>query len=202
MHSKDIVTIVALICWLLLVSHKAVSDYLQPHWPQDARFPSFIISWTLLKLMSISLVMLSNHLILCLPLLPLPSIFPSIGVFSSKSALRIRWPKYWSFSFNNNPSNEYSALISFRIDWSDLSMKSKGLSRVFSSTYWSVFQHFFSYIKAAPGLPCAYILVLTWLLCSQALKAWFVDPCLWANHVTDLASTSSSKEGRNHLLAS
>ena len=76
---------------------------------------SFTISQGLLKLMSIELVMPSNHLILCHPLLLLPSIFPSIRVFSNESALRIRWPKYWSFSIS--PSNEYSGLISFRIDW-------------------------------------------------------------------------------------
>ena len=75
---------------------------------------------SLLKLMSIKLVMPSNHLILCHLLLLLPSIFPSITVFSSESVLRMRWPKYWSFSFNISPSNEYSGLISFRIDWSDL----------------------------------------------------------------------------------
>ena len=79
---------------------------------------SFTISWSLLKLMSIESVMPSNHLILCRPLLPLPSIFSSIRVFSSELALHIRWPKYWSFSIS--PSNEYSGLISFRIDWSDL----------------------------------------------------------------------------------
>ena len=72
------------------------------------------------KPMSIELVMPSNHLILCGPLLLLPSIFPSIRVFSSESALCIRWPKYWSFSFNISPSNEYSGLISFRMDWLDL----------------------------------------------------------------------------------
>ena len=77
-------------------------------------------SQSLLKLMSIELVMPSNHLILCHPLLLLPSIFPGIRVFSSESALRIRWPKYWSFSFNINPSNEHSGLISFRMDWLDL----------------------------------------------------------------------------------
>ena len=76
-------------------------------------------SWNLLKLMSIELVILSNHLILCRPLLLLPSTFPSIRVFSSESVLRIRWPKYWSFSFNISPSNEYSGLISFRINWLD-----------------------------------------------------------------------------------
>ena len=76
-------------------------------------------SWSLLKLKSIESVMPSNQLILCHPLL-LPSIFPSIGVFSSKSALCIRWPKYWSFSFSISPFSEYSGLISFRIDWLDL----------------------------------------------------------------------------------
>ena len=70
--------------------------------------------------MSIKLVMPSNHLILCHPLLLLPSIFPSIRVFSSESVLHIRWPKYWSFSFSNSPSSEYSGLISFRMDWLDL----------------------------------------------------------------------------------
>ena len=78
---------------------------------------SFTISQSLLKLMSIELVMPSNHFILCHPLLLLPSIFPSIRVFSKESALRIRWPKYWSFSFSISPSNEYSGLISFWIDW-------------------------------------------------------------------------------------
>ena len=77
-------------------------------------------SWTLLKPMSLELVMPSSHLILCCPLLLLPSIFPSIRVFSNESALRIRWPKYWSFSFSISPSNEHPGLISFRIDWLDL----------------------------------------------------------------------------------
>ena len=81
---------------------------------------SFTISLSLLKLMSIESVMPSNHLILCRPLLLPPSIFPSIRVFSNESVLCIRWPKYWSFSFSISPSNEYSGLISFRIDWFDL----------------------------------------------------------------------------------
>ena len=76
-------------------------------------------SWSLPKLLSIELAMPSNHLILCHPLL-LPSIFPSIRVFSNESALRIRWPKYWSFSFNISPSNQHPGLISFRMDWLDL----------------------------------------------------------------------------------
>ena len=79
---------------------------------------SITISWSMLKLMSIELVMPFNHLILCHPLLLLPSIFPSIRVFFNESALRIRWPKYWSFSIST--SNEYSGLISFRMDWLDL----------------------------------------------------------------------------------
>ena len=77
-------------------------------------------SWSLPKLMSIELVMPSNHLILCQPLLLLPSIFPNIRVFSNGSALRIRWPKYWSFSFNISPSSEHPGLISFRMDGLDL----------------------------------------------------------------------------------
>ena len=79
---------------------------------------SFPVSWSLLKPMSIESVMLYNHLILCCPLLLLPSIFPSIRVFSNESALCIRWPNYWSFS--SSPSNEYSGFISFRVDWFDL----------------------------------------------------------------------------------
>ena len=77
-------------------------------------------SWSLLKLLSIESVMPSNYLILCHPLLLLLSIFPSIRVFSNESILRIKWPKYWSFSFRVSPSNEYSGLISFRMDWLDL----------------------------------------------------------------------------------
>ena len=83
-------------------------------------FLSITNSWSLLKLMSIESVMPSNHLILCRPLLFLPSIFPSIREFSNESVLRIRWPRYWSFSFSISPSNEYSGLISFRKDWLDL----------------------------------------------------------------------------------
>ena len=90
--------------------------------PMDCSTPgslSLTISWSLCKFMSSESVMLSSHLILCCPLLLLPSVFPSIKVFSNDSALHIRWPKYWSFSFSNSPSSEYSGLISFRIDWFD-----------------------------------------------------------------------------------
>ena len=83
-------------------------------------FLSITKFWNLLKLMSIELVMPFNHLILCRPLLLLLSIIPSIRVFSNESVLCIRWPKYWGFSFSIRPSNEYSALISFRMDWLDL----------------------------------------------------------------------------------
>ena len=82
-------------------------------------FPVHHHSQSLLKLMSIGLVMPSNHFILCRPLLLLPSIFPSIKVFSNEPVLRITWPKYWSFSYSISPSYEYSGLISFRIDWFD-----------------------------------------------------------------------------------
>ena len=104
----------------------------------------------LLKLMSVESVMPSNHLIFCHPLLPLPSIFPSIRVFSNESILLIQWPKYWSFNFSISPSNEYSGLISFTIDWLDLlavrdsqessptpqfkSINSSGLSFLYNST--------------------------------------------------------------------
>ena len=100
-------------------SPSAVSDSLGPQ--QHARPPwSITNSQSLLKLMSIESVMPSNHLILCHPLLLLPSIFPNIRVFSNEPALHIRWPKYWSFSFNISPSNEHPGLTSFRMDWLDL----------------------------------------------------------------------------------
>ena len=90
-------------------------------WTTARQVPLFLtISQSLFKLMSIILVMPSNHLIVCRSLLLLPSILPSIRVSSYELALRIRWPRYWSFSFSISPSNEYSGLISFRIDWFDL----------------------------------------------------------------------------------
>ena len=106
-------------------SHSVMSDFLWPHGLQHAMLPcpssTTVINYrSLLKLMSIELEMPSSHLILCCPLLLPPSIFPSIRVFSNESVLCIRWPKYWSFSFNISPSNEYAGLISFRMDWLDL----------------------------------------------------------------------------------
>ena len=108
-----------------------VRFFVTPWTAVDQASLSITNSWSLLKLMSIESVMPFNHLILCYPLLLLPSIFPSIRIFSNESALHIKWPKYWSFSFSISPSNEYSGLISFRMD---SSLQSKGLSRVFSNT--------------------------------------------------------------------
>ena len=104
----------------MLFSHSVISDILPPHGLQCARLPCPSLSPNWLKLISIESMMPSNHLILCCPLFLLPSIFPSIRVFSNESVLCIRWPKYWSFSFSISPANEYSGLISFRMDWFDL----------------------------------------------------------------------------------
>ena len=102
-------------------SRSVMSESLQLHGPQHSRLPGpSLNSWSLLKLTSIQLVMSSNHLILYHALLLLPSIFPSIMVFSNESVLCIRWPKYWNFSFSISPPNEYSGQISFRVDWLDL----------------------------------------------------------------------------------
>ena len=98
-------------------SHSVMSDSVTPWTAVCQASLSITNSWSLLKLLSIELVMPSNHLILCHPLLLPPSIFPSIRVFSNESVLCIRWPKYQSFSFSISPSNEYSGLISFRMDW-------------------------------------------------------------------------------------
>ena len=87
-------------------------------WTIEKHAPlSSSVSWSLLRFVSVELVMLSNHLILCCPIPLLPSVFPRSRVFSNELALRITWSKYWSFSFSNSPSNEYSGLISFRINW-------------------------------------------------------------------------------------
>ena len=104
----------------VLLSHSHIQLFATPWTAACQPSLSFTISRCLLKLMSIESVMPSNHLILCRPLLLLPSIFPSIRLFSNELALHIRWPKDWSFSFSISFSNEYSGLISFRIDWFDL----------------------------------------------------------------------------------
>ena len=111
-HFKDLLTVSVVFKLLSHVQLFVISQI------EAGQASLSFISWSLLKLMSTESVMLSNHLILCHPLLFLSSVFPSLRVFFSESALRIRWPKYWSFSIS--PSNEYSGLISFRIDWFDL----------------------------------------------------------------------------------
>ena len=119
---------------LLLFSCDILSNSLGIIWIATHHSPLSSVSWSLLKLISVELVMLSNHLMLCCPLL-LPSIFPIIRVFSYELALHIRWPKYWSFSFSISPSNEYSGLVSFPLGLTGLiSLLSKRLSRVFYNT--------------------------------------------------------------------
>ena len=117
----------------LLFSRSVMSDSATPWTAAHQTSLSITNSWSLLKLKCIESVMPYNHLILCHPFLLLPSIFPSIRVFSNEPALHIRWPKYWSFSCNISPSNEHKGFISIRMDWLDL-LEVKGLSRVFSNT--------------------------------------------------------------------
>ena len=114
---------------LFLYSVTEACQTLQVHGLCQAS-PSFIISQNVLKLMFIESVMPSNHFILCIPLLLLSSIFPSIRVFSSELVLHIRWSKYWSFCFNISPSNEYPGLIPFRTDWFDLLAGQETLKRL------------------------------------------------------------------------
>ena len=137
--------------WLLLLLLLFIAQScltLQPHGLQLPGFPlSFTVSWSLLRLTSIESVIPSNHLILCCPLLLLPSIFPSIRVFSNESALHIRWPKYWSFSFSISPSNGIQGWLSLGLTGL-ISLQSKGLSRIFSNT--SVHQH--QFLSARPSL--------------------------------------------------
>ena len=109
---------VLLECASVQFSHSVVSDSLRPHEPKHARPPCPF--WSPPKPMSIESVVPSNHLIFCCPLLLLPQIFPSIKAFSSESALCIRWPKDWSYSFNTSPPSKHPGLISFRMDWLDL----------------------------------------------------------------------------------
>ena len=152
-------------------SRSVVSDSATPWTTACQASLSFTNSRSLLKLMSIELVMPSNHLNFCCPLLLLPSIFPSIRVFSNESVLHIRWPKYWSFSFSISPSHEYSGLISFRIDWFDL--------LIIQRTLISLLQQHSS--KASI------------LQCSVFFMVQFSGLCIWKNHsfeYTDLCCQS------------
>ena len=135
-------------------------------------------SRSLLKLMSIELLMPSNHLILCHPLLLLPSIFPSIRVFSRESVLHIRWPKYWSFSFSISSSNEYSGLISFRIDWLDLLAVQGTLKSLLQhhSSEASIFQHstFFIVQLSHPYMTTGKTIALTrWTFVGKVMSLLF-----------------------------
>ena len=131
LHKQSLKVLVALSQSVHSLSH--VQLFVTPWTSSHQASLSTTNSWSLLKLMSIKSVMPSNYLIFCCPLLFLPSVFPCVRVFSNESPLRMRWPKYWSFSISISPSNEYSGLISFRIDWFDL-LQSKELSRVFNTT--------------------------------------------------------------------
>ena len=131
---KPIITIAALMGEPVVQSLSSVWLFVTPWTAACQATLSFNISWCLLILMYIESVMPSNYFILFRPLLLLPSIFPSIRVFSNESVLCIRWPKYWSFTFTISPSNEYSGLISFRIDWFDHLAVQGNLKRLFNTT--------------------------------------------------------------------
>ena len=145
---------------LLLFSRSVVSDSATLWTAARQASLSFTISQSLLKLMCIESVMPSNHLILCRPLLLLPSVFPSISVSSNELAPRIRWPKYWSFSFSISPSNEHSGLISLRLTGL-ISLQSKGLSRVFSNTTVQKHQFFFMVQLSHPHMTTGKTTALT-----------------------------------------
>ena len=135
-------------------------------------------SWSLLKLICIESVMPTTHLILCRPLLLLPSIFSSIRIFSNKSALRIRWPEYWTFSFNISPSNEHSGLISFRVDWLDLLEVQGTLKSLLQhhSSKASILQHsaFFIVQLSHPYMTTGRTIALTrWIFVNKVMSLLF-----------------------------
>ena len=149
-------------------------------------FLSITNSWSFLKFMFIELVMPSNHLILCRPLLLLPSIFPSIRVFSNESVLCIRWPEYWSFSFSISPSNEYSGLISFRMDWLDLLAVQGTLQSLLQhhSSKASVLQHsaFFMVQPSHPHRTTGKTIALTrWTFVGKVMSLLFKKFYLFLN---------------------
>ena len=162
-------------------SHSAMSDSLRPHGLQGQGALSIPNSCSLLKLMSIESVMASNHLILCHPILP-PSIFLSIRAFSNESALRIRWPKYWSFTIS--PSSEYSGLISFRTDWFDL--------LVVQGTLQSLLQ---CHSSKASILQCsAFFIVQLWHLYTTAGKTVALTICAFVSIVMSLPGKEANTE--------
>ena len=151
-------------------------------------------SWSLLKLMSIKSGMPSNHLILCHPLLLLPSIFPSIRLFSNELILRIRWPNYWSFSFRNSPSSEYSGLISFKFDWFDLlavqrtqessstpqfkSINYLALSFLYSPALTSIHDYWKNHIFASRCTFVGKVMSLLFNMLSRLVIAFLLSCCL------------------------
>ena len=163
---------------MLLFSHSVLSNSLRPHGLQHIRLPSPSLSQSLLKLVSIESGMSSNHLLLCHSLPFLPSIFPSIRVFSSEKALHIRCSKYWSFSFSITPSNEYSGLISFRIDWFNLLAVQRTLKSLLQhhSSEASVLWHSaFSMVQLShPYRTTGKIITLTiWTFVSKGMSLFF-----------------------------
>ena len=173
------------------ISHSVVSDSLRPHELQQASL-SITNSWSSLKFMSIESVMPSNHLILCHPLLLLPPIPPSIRVFSNESTLRMRWPKYWSFSFNISPSNEHPGLISFRMDLLDLLAVQGTLKNLLQhhSSKASILQHsaFFTGQLSHPYMTTGKTIALTrWTFVGKVMSLLF-------NILSRLVITFFSKE--------
>ena len=151
-----------------------VTPWIAAHWASL----SITNSRSLLKLMSIESVMPSIHLILCCPLLLLPSIFPSISIFSNESVPHIRWPKYWSFSFSISPSNEYSGLISFRMDWLDLLAVQGTLKSLLQHHSWkaSILQHssFFNSLNSYPYMTTGKTIALTrWTFVGKVMSLLF-----------------------------
>ena len=162
-------------------SHSIMSDSAIPWTAARQASLSITKSWSLLKLMSIESVMPSNHLILCHPLL-LPSIFPSIRVFSNESTLHVRWPKYWSFNFNISPSNEHSGLISFSMDWLDLLTVQGTLKSLLQPQFKSINSSAHSYKTIGMGWWLGMGLVgqsnwLVWVVCPPVgCEAWMEHP--------------------------
>ena len=171
-----------LILLLLLCSHLVAQLCLTLCNPMDCRCQVSLflsLSQRLLKLMFIESMMPSNYLILCHPLLLLPSVFPSIRDFSSELVLQIRWPKYWSFSFSVSPSNEYSGMISFRIDWFDLAVQRTLKSHLHHHSLSTLWRSTFLMVQLSrPNMTTGKIITLTWRFLSAKWCLCFLICCL------------------------
>ena len=180
---------------LLLFSHSSYVQLFETPWTAAHRASLSINSQSVLKLMSIK-VMPSNPLFLCHPLLPQPSVFPSIRVFSNESALRIRWPKYWSFSFSIHLSNEYSVLISFRIEWFDLLAAQGTLKSLHHSSKASILRSsaFFMVQLSHPYMTTGKTIALAvWTFFGKVMSLLF-------NVLFQVCHSSSSKEQANNRM--